>query len=447
MRRVGAIAAIIGLGLGLAAILVFRPWQGESESPRIVDRLPMDDIIGTTDILHLASDLLPAVYTNQIAFRDFVTPEFILSQGKTHGLDLQKPVFFFGSQSSTDISRWGMMIHVSDSSKILPGIRRFEKITKIKDSSLYDQRIFICPEYNLALGYGDNWLLITDRKSFKKYFEHALHARKKSIYPRWRKFIGDRQYAKKSLRFSIISKDLKKYGVNSALFAASADSSSLTLHARITNNDTIPFQLRPTTNTFERSEYTRRLISLNLDVDLKNHKEHPLYLLLKKIANKISFPLDEFFDTWDGELLFRQGGLQTIVEPYIVSELDENFNVTEVTKYKEKRISGFAIQLSTNKNRTQFLNRLYSKGILTQENSKVRMLYFPPMNMRRNEQDLSFYTSSIRPATVPDSTQSILWDFNYTPVVFTIDSIQAKMAYGKVNIGLRKIVNDNINSK
>ncbi len=447
MRRIGAIAAIIGLGLGLAALLVFRPWQEESESPRLVDRLPTDDVIGTTDILQLASDLLPAVYRNQLAFRDFVTPEFILSQGKTNGLDLQQSVFFFGSQSKSEIDNWGMMIHVSDSSKILPGIRRFEKVTKIKDSSLFNQNIFICPEYNLTIGYGDNWMLVADRKSFKKYFDHAVHARKKSIYPRWRKFIQDRQYADKSLRLSIISKDLQKYGVNSALFAASADSTSLTLHARVSNNDTIPFQLRPNTHRFERSEYTRRLINLNLDVDLKGKKDHPLYLLLKKIANKISFPLDDFFDTWDGELLFRQGGLQTIVEPYIVSELDENFNVTEVTKYKRKRISGFALQLSMNENRRQFLNQLYGKGILTREENKVRMLYFPPMNVRSQDDDLFFYTSSFQPATIPDSTQSILWDFNYTPVVFTIDSLQAKTAYGKVNIGLRKIVKDNIKSK
>lgn len=447
MRRVGAIAAIIGLGLGLAALLVFRPWQGESESPRIVDRLPMDEIIGTTEILSLAKELLPASYSNHIAFRDFVTPEFILSQGKTNGLNLQKPVFFFGSPTSASINRWGMMVHVSDSSKILSGIRRFEKMTKVKDSTLFEQVIYICPEYDLTIGYGEDWLLVADRKSFKKYFDHAIHSRKKSIYPRWRKFIEDKQYEKKSLRFSIVSDELKKYGVNSALFAASADSSSLTLHARVVNNDTIPFKLRPNVMRFERTEYTRRMININLDVNIKDNKDHPLYLLLKKLANKISFPLDDFFKTWDGELLYRQGGFQTIVEPYIVSELDENFNITEVTKYQQKRISGFDLQLSMNNNRNRFMDQLLDKGILTQENGKMRMLFLPPMNVLQRPNGTLFYTGSVRPKRITNSSQSILWDFNYTPVLFTLDSVDAKMAYGRINIGLRKIVNDNINAK
>jgi hypothetical protein len=50
----------------------------------------------------------------------------------------------------------------------------------------------------------------------------------------------------------------------------------------------------------------------------------------------------------------------------------------------------------------------------------------------------------IQPTTIADSTQSVLWDFNYTPVVFTIDSLEPKVAYGKVNIGLKKILKDRL---
>lgn len=448
MRRVIAFSAIVGLCLGLVALLIVKPWKTEVESPRFVDRLPMSEIIGRTNILNLAKDFIPTIYQNQISFREFISPEFILSQGKINGLDLQRPIYFFGSQSNTDIEEWGMMFHVSDSSKLYPGIKRFEKITAIKDSSLFDHRIFIFPEYNLSISYGKDWLLVTDRKSFKKQLDHVVHARIKSIYPRWRAFIEERLYKGKSLQVSIVSKQLRSYGVSSALLASSADSNSVTLHTRLTNMDTIPFSLKQTGERFERTEFTRRMINLHLNIDrLKNEKNHPLYTALKKLTQKVSFPLDEFLNTWDGDIAFRQGGLQTLIEPYIESELDDNFNVTEVTKYKQVKISGFELKMSMNENRPSFIKHLYSKGILTREGKKMRMLYFPPMKMQAEDESLNFYTSSFRPVAIPDSTQSVLWDFNYTPVQFTLDSIHSKTAYGKINIGLSKLVNDKINSK
>ena len=445
MRRVVALGAIVLLGLGLTALLVFKPWKVEVESPRFVDRLPMDDIIGRTNVLNLSRDLIPVTYSNQISFREFISPEFILSQGKINGLNLQRPIYFFGNQTKGEIERWGVMVHVSDSSKLYPGIKRFEKITELKDSSSFDQRVFIFPEYDLAVGYGKDWLLLSDRKSFKKYFDNVYNARIKSIYPRWRQFIEEKLYADKSLQMSVISKELRSYGVKSALLASSSDSLSLTLHTRITNVDTIPFTLKESGDRFEQIEFTRRLINLHLNIDrLKEDTNHHLYLLLKKTANKISFPLAEFLETWNGDITFRQGGLQTIVEPYVVSELDENFNITEVVKYKEKKISGFALQMSMGDTRPEFIRKLYSKGILTREENKVRMLYFPPMKAQMEEESVSFYTSSFQPETVMDSTQSVLWDFNYTPVLFTVDSLQSKVAYGKINIGLKKFLKDKL---
>lgn len=448
MNRVLAVSAIIGLCLALIALLIIKPWRYEPESPRFVDRLPMSQIIGKTNILDLAKDLIPATYNNQIPFREFISPEFILSQGKINGLNLQRPVYFFGNHSMDELSDWGMMIHVSDSSKVLPGIKRFEKMTKVKDSTLFDQTIYICPEYNLTIAYGKDWLLITDRTSFAKYFNHVVHAKLNSIFPRWRKFIQEKLFKGKSAQASVVSKDLRTYGIESALFASSSDSTSLTLHARIANSDTIPFTLKPGGVRFEPATFTRRMINLNLNIDrLRTKKDHPIYLLLKRLAQKISFPLDDFLTTWDGCIAFRQGGIQTVVEPYIESELDDNFNVTEVVKYKQVKISGFALRMSMNNNQTSFINRLIGKGILTQNNNKFRMLYFPPMNMKSRPGSVNFYTSSFPPKTIEGSDQAILWDFNYTPVKFTLDSIQAKIAYGKINIGLRKIISDKIVSK
>ncbi|MDG1331572.1 MAG: hypothetical protein P8P74_04535 [Crocinitomicaceae bacterium] len=445
MRRVVALGAFVLIGVGVIALLIIKPWEEEVQPPRFLDRLPMDDIIGRTNVLNLSRDLIPTTYNNQISFREFISPEFILSQGKTNGLNLQRPVYFFGNENNLELEKWGVMIHVSDSSKVYGGITRFDKITELKDSTLFDQRIFIFPEYNITVAYGKDWLLLSDRKSFKKYFDHVYNARIKSIYPRWRRFIEEKMYSEKSLQVSVISKELRKYGVESALIASSSDSLSLTLHARVTNIDTIPFALKDSGERFEQTEFTRRLINLHLNIDrLKEDTDHPLYAVLAKAARKISFPLSDFLETWNGDITYRQGGLQTIVEPYIVSELDENFNITEVVKYKQKKISGFALQMSMGDNRPEFIRKLYSKGILTREENKVRMLYFPPMKMLTDDESVSFYTSSFQPATIADSTQSVLWDFNYTPVLFTIDSLESKVAYGKINIGLTKFLKDKL---
>lgn len=446
MSRVVAVSAIIALGIGLVALLYFKPWQTEIESPRFEDRLPMCDIIGKTNILSLSKDFIPAIYHHQISFREFLSPEFILSQGKINGLNLQQPVYFFGNHVEGEVSEWGVMLQVTDSSKILSGIKRFEKVTPIKDSVMFEHKIFICPEYNLSMAYGKDWVLISDRKSFKRHFDHVIHAQLKSIYPRWRRFIEEKLYTDKAIQFNIDSEELREYGISSARLAASSDSNSITLHTRLTHFDTIPFTLKASGERFERKEFTKRMINLHLNIDrLRNDKDHPLYLALKKIARKVSFPLDDFLATWQGDITFRQGGIQTVAEPYIESELDENFNVSEVVKYKQVKISGFALRFSVGNTRDAFMNRLFDKGIFTRQGDKVRMLYFPPMKMHTHKGYLDFYTSSVRPKAVADSTQSVLWDYNYTPVLFTLDSIQTKVSYGRINIGLNKLVNDKLN--
>ena len=445
MPRFLAVGAIIALCLGLVALLYFKPWRTDLDSPRFVDRLPLAEVIGKTNILELAEDLVPAIYSNQIAFREFLSPEFILSQGKMNGLNLQEPVYFFGDEAKGEIADWGVMIPVNDSSKILPGIRRFEKMTKISDSTLFDQRIYILPEFNLTIGYGKDWVLIAGRNSFKKYFAHVVHAKLNSIAPRWRRFLEDKLFKGKSLQMTVDSEQLREYGISSILFGSTADSTSFTLHTRVSHMDTIPFTLKAGGEAFERTEFTKRMINLHLNIDrLRVSKDHPVYLLIAKMAKKISFPLDEFLRTWEGDISFRQGGIQTMQEPYIESELDENFNVTEVTKYKEVKISGFSLALSMNENRSQFMKRLFDKGILTSERNKTRMLYFPPMNMQNTKKGVNFYTNSVQPKTVSNLGQTVLWDYHYVPLLFTLDSIQVRTSYGKINIGLKKLVKDNI---
>ena len=85
-----AILAVIFAGL-----LYLKPWKSTDLPPRFFDRLPEETIVGKTDILELSKMLQPAIFKSKAAFRDFVTPEFILSQGKGYGLDIQSPVYFF----------------------------------------------------------------------------------------------------------------------------------------------------------------------------------------------------------------------------------------------------------------------------------------------------------------------------------------------------------------
>lgn len=104
-----------------------------------------------------------------------------------------------------------------------------------------------------------------------------------------------------------------------------------------------------------------------------NNKPLPLNLPLNCTnLEKIGFPTNLFLSAWDGNLSFREGGRVSSTEKIIVTEFDENFNPTEVVRLQKIMVPGYSILLGVNPGIKQFIQALYAKGILRNEEQKLR---------------------------------------------------------------------------
>jgi len=437
---------IFALAAGLAALLIWQPWRGESElPPRIYDRLPEAEIIGVSNVLELSSSLSETMFYYKIPFRDFISPDFILSQGKNYGLDVQSPVFFFMNEEDNLPDDWGVMLSVRDSSKVREGIDHLKKFMEIKTREVHKTPVYSSPEYNAHIVYGDDWIFLYHGNHLATILKSVVFAKHNEISPRWRAFVNENTDAAVGLVASITSDKFDKYGIESAKIALSNDSSSLIFNTSITQFDSLPFQTKEAGFSYDPQEFTKYLVNLHFDIDkLRKRPNAPIYKGLKEVGAKVGFPVEKFLNAWEGDVAFRQGGIETIREKYIESELDENFNITEVTKYRNVKVSGFSLYLSMNEQLPPLVDQLQSKGILTGNGQKYRLLFSPPLRMHTSDSALVFHTSKYRPELLKDSVNNVMWSFNYTPVQFYLDSTSAKTVFGRIQLPLKKIISDNI---
>lgn len=431
---------------GLAVLLILKPWQNSDEKPpRIYDRLPEADVIGISNILELSESLSKTMFYYKVPFRDLLSPGFILSQGKNYGLDVQSPVFFFVNENDFAPDDWGIMVSVRDSSKVRKGIEHLQKFVKVESNELYKTKVYNSSEHNFQMAYGADWMLIYRGDDLKRVLKHVLFAKHNEISPRWREFVN--KYYKADIRLvaSLQSKEFQELGIESAGVSLSNDSTGLIFTTFIQQVDTLSVQMRSSGPSYGFEEFTRNSINLHFNVNrLKQGPGDPLYQLMKKYGSRISFPLDDFLRAWEGDIAFRQGGFETVQETYIESELDENFNVSEVTKSRNVNVPGFALYLSMNDHSSTFLQQLRTRGIMTSSGGKNHLLFSPPLNMMRSDTSLSFSTSRHQRKLYLDSVSSVLWTYDYTPLEFIIDSTSVKTIFGKIRLPLRKILSDNI---
>ncbi len=428
----------------LALVLYLKPWITESSlPPRIYDRLPEGDIIGQSDVLELSRTLSKTFYHYKVPFRDFLSPDFLLSQGKNYGINFQEPVYFFVNEKDNQFENGGIMVTIRDSSKVQSGISYFKKITSITEEHFLKTRIYRIANMDISMVYGDDWLFVYFGKHYKPIIKNVLSVKRNEISPLWREFFNQKISVEKPIHAQLCMDKLEEYGIESALLSLTNDSTSLTFHAVITQFDTLSFQLKPHGPSFEKQEFTKNLTNLHFDVNrLKTNTNDPISIVLKKLGGKFNFPTETFLNHWNGDVSYRQGGYQTIKEKYITTDLDENFEVSEVVKYKDVKISGFDLYISMNDPQHTFLKSLMEKGLVTESENKYRFLYSPPFYIRKADTSLIFHTSKYRPKTYLDSTNTILWTLNYTPVQFYIDSTKTKMLYGRVHLPLHKLISD-----
>lgn len=440
------VTLIIFVALLFATILFIQPWkffQSEDQTPTFYDRLPVADNIGRSDILDLSASLSTSLYHYQSPMREFLSPEFLLSQGKNYGLDFQSSVYFFADDNKSErFTDLGIMVMVLDSSKIGEGIQRFSNLMPFKDTSIFAQRVFVYGDRDMFITYGKDWFLFYTGPKFEERLKSILLAKKNEIPAEWRTFLNNFNLTRHNVVMRSFSPKLRSRGIQQATITAKNDSNSITFFTEMETYDSISFGLKEGYQFIEK-EFTKKLINLHLDVSrVKRNKKDPIYALLSEFGKKISFPVDEFLDTWSGDIAFRNGGTYLLTEEYIESELDENFNITETIKTKEVKISGVSAYVGINNKGKSLLRSLYRKGIMTEDGDRVRLLFSPPLKMKLTDSSYLFYSSSYKPELFAGDQNNGIWTVGKTPVFFFLDSTSVHSIFGRIRFSLDEVMEE-----
>lgn len=435
------ILTIIILSISLATFLYLRPNLFKKEDPpRLIDRLPDADFLGRVNILELAQETSSMMYYNKIPFRDFTSYEFILGQSKMYGLNLQKPVYLFGNEKGD----WGAMIHVSDSSKISQGIERIKNFLNIQDTNILDTKIWYYASRKMYLHYGKNYLFIYKGSNYKKNLGHVLSARIYRKTKEWKAFLAQKQFKNEHLVIYSNWKKLKQFGFETAMFAHDSDSLSFNLKSYLKKKTPFYFKQKSDGIAINSVANVNKSIELHLDIsELKNHPEDSLLLSLMKYGRRIGFPVYDFLNAWDGDLCFVEGGIQKVKEQYVETELDEDFNVTEVEKTREVEVPGYSVILSTTPFAPVFINKLFQKGILTKDGEQFRFLFSPLLQYSQSNNFMKFYSGYTAPKLIKSNKNNVVWTNRGTRYFFSIDSLNLNEIFGSLQIPVKRIFRRN----
>lgn len=435
------ITLILILAVALGAFLVLRPYIfKKTEQPLIVDRLPETDFIVRAKILDIARETSGMLFYHKTPFRDLFSYEFLLSQGKMYGLNLQNTAYLFANENGD----WGAILEVSDSSKINEGIERLRKFIEIEDTIIDYQKVYQLKEEKGYLLYSNNYMFIYKGSNFKKFFNRVTKAKRYDISPIWYTFLKEKQFKNEKLVLFSNWKKLKDQGVETALFAHDSDSISFSLMAYVRNQKPLNLAMKKDGLNLKSGEFTNKMLNIHLDITkLKEDPTDPLYKWLVKMGKKVSFPTTEFLEAWEGDLSMRQGGFQVVQETYIESILDDDFNVTEVEKVKDVKVPGFSVMFSVNENGRKLINKLLSKGVLTKENDLYRFLFSPQLKMKTKGNYFIFHSGQFTPKTAMSNENNGHWTHNGTKIEFSLDSLSKHEVFGSIYIPVDRIIRRN----
>ncbi len=435
------VLTIILLSISLGAFLYLRPYLFKKEIPaRIIDRLPNADFLGRLNVLELARETSGMMYYNKIPYRDFTSYEFILGQSKMYGLNLQKPVYLFGNEAGD----WGAIIQVSDSAKMSQGIERIKNFLNVRDTILLETKVWYYPTEKMYLHYGKNYLFLYQGSNFKKNLIHVLNARIYRQSKEWKTFLSQKQFNKEHLVIYSNWIKLRQFGIETAMFAHDSDSLSFNLKSYLRKKT--PFYLKKKNDGIAISSVlnANKSVELHLDIrEIKNHPEDSMLISLIRYCKRIGFPLNDFIKSWDGDLCFVEGGTQKVKEKYITTELDDDFNVTEVEKTREVDVPGYSVVFSTTSYAPIFINKLFQKGILTKDGEQFRLLFSPLLHFSNTGNFMKFYSGETSPRLIKSNKNNVVWTNRGTRYSFSIDSLNRNEVFGSMQIPVNRIIRRN----
>lgn len=435
---------IFVLAILFGAFLVVNPYlRTPEEPPAIEDRLPDADFMATADCIRLAKEVSGMLYYYKVPYRDFLSPEFILSQAKAYGLHIQNPTYFFADKDG----EYGILAELTDSTKLGQGIEKLKHFFDVKEMTIptaigTKQKVFKIKDFNAYLFYGTDYICFYKGSSLKKHLGRITNAKTNQVSPTWIELLNQKKYLNRSVVIYSRLDDFKQVSVDQVLAYPVIDSTHVYFHAYLASKDTLPFKLKEGGNDFKTGEFTKRAINLHIDLSyLQNHPEHPLYSYLLKQSARIRLPMKEFMSQWEGDLTFHQGGWINIDERYIESELDDDFNVTEVEKTRKVKVPGFALNYSLKKPSTELLDIMKKRGFMTEQENKYHLLLSPPLNFKQNK-DFShtFYASQKIPKMEKSEKSYVMWTHQGTQYTVVIDSIKTFEFYGCLNFSMENIL-------
>lgn len=426
------LCALLGLFLYLRPRL-FAP----KPEPTLMDRLSEGNIIGRFFLLDVARETSSMLYKQKVPFREYMTYDFLLSQGKSYGLDLQKAGYFF----SNGQEEWGTYLTVSDSSKIIPGLVRMNQYMEVKDTMVFGQRIYKIPALEVYLYYDKTFLFVYHGNQLKKRLGKALYAENGEMETMWKHFENVPTFKDEKLVVFAQNKELHEYGVDYGVFAHDSDSMEFKLKSYVHTWMDLKVKLKDPGPALESTENVTKMLNLHLDISrLKKDKNHPIYKWIAKLGKKISFPTDAFFEAWEGDLSYREGGIQMITEEVVEMGVDEDFNQVEIRKQKQVPVPGFGVLMSVNDKSKEFVNRLFAKGIVNKQGNKYRFLFSPPLKLNFQPNFISAYTSDAPPKQSLSNACSGIVNYKGTMLEFRIDSLNTRDIYGSLHFPVNRLI-------
>ena len=432
------LAFILFLAFLLGALLYLKPFDSSKKQlEKIETFLPEADLAGRVYLLDFLTESTDLMLFNEISQRQFLTSEFVLSLAKKFGLDVQNPVYIFANERGDA----GSVVPLYTTQKLKSALDRISLDNDVKDTLIGQDHIYHLTDYQVHIFHRDHFLFIYYGDYFYEIYHESIVNRKREMADVWQGLFINPIFPNENLVLYSESKALKQFGMDHAYMAHDSDSSGFHLKSCIKINDSIPFFVKDSGQAIKFSTGSKRTIDLHMNT--ANLTASIKALLIEKLSlltSKISFPISDFIEIWNGDFCFEEGGFYLVSEKYIETELDDNFEPTQVEKTRYKNVPRYSLMFTVQEPANQLLNKLLSKGILTQEDEQFRFLFSPQLKLRLRDDQVVFYSTVNPPRNYMSSMNRIQWTYMDTDFVFQVDSLSDKRVFGSIEIPMKKIL-------
>ncbi|MFM8595522.1 MAG: hypothetical protein ACKOBN_00335 [Flavobacteriales bacterium] len=429
------IAGALALILFVKSFLFSAP-----KSPRLIDRLPTADFLAKANILELAKETNSLLQYNKLSIRDFTTYEFLLGQGKQYGLDLEQDAYLFAQEDGD----WGALIKLTDSAKVQVGIERLRKYADLQDSIIGSTTFYYIKKEKSYLHYGKDYAFIYQGAQFERLLNQVVSAHYGDLHPDWKVFLKQKQFKNEHLVIYANWPKLKRYNIQTAMFAHDSDSLGFKLKSYVKKKTPLYFSMKRNGLTYNSVANTDRLIDVHLEInEFKQHPEDSVYVQLAKLSKKVGFPFERFLKAWNGELVYQQGGFQVQQTRYIETILDEDFNETEVERVRLDTVPAFSLFASLNQMGPLFISKLAQKGLLRPDEDGYRFLFSPLLHFNKVGPFYQYYSGDMPPRIVRGHENQVLWKHKGTNYYFRIERMTRYEVFGTLQVPVRSLLRRN----